>query len=283
VRIGYVLPNSLGLADPHDMVELAVVAERLGASSLWVSHHVVHAGYVRGRIGEGNYYDAIVSLTAAALATSTARIGTSVLVLGYLNPVVLAKQLATIDWLSGGRLDAGVGVGSLPDEYAAVQQVAFERRGRYADECIDVMRTLWSGGSGFKGDFFTLEGVDAYPRPLQTGGIPILVGGVTEAALRRLAARGDGWHGIGLEPDAAADAGTRVVEALAAVGRDTDAVPFQLRLHVPADDLDVAGWVARADAYERAGVTDLVLAPQSPSKDEHLRWLETLLPELTPR
>ena len=146
MRIGYVLPNSWGLADPRDDVELAVLAETLGAGSLWVSHHVVHVDFVKERLGTGNYYDPLISLAAAAMATTTARLGTSVLVLGYLDPLVTAKQLATIDWLSHGRVDAGVGVGNLRPEFDVAGKMPFEDRGQYADEFIDVLRQLWAPG-----------------------------------------------------------------------------------------------------------------------------------------
>ncbi len=103
--------------------------KQLGADSLWVSHHVIHAGFVGERLGTGNYYDPLISLAAAAMATTTPRLGTSVLVLGYLNPLITAKQLATIDWLSHGRVDAGVGVGDLRPEFD-VARVAFDRSRR---------------------------------------------------------------------------------------------------------------------------------------------------------
>src|ERR1700733_6952936 len=145
------------------------MAERLGVDSLWVSHHVIHTGFVSDRLQTGNYYDPLISLTAAALATTRVRLGTSVLVLGYLNPFVTAKQLATIDWLSHGRVDVGVGVGSLRPEFDATKVVPFDQRGRYADEFIDVMRLLWSPGRGtFHGEFFSFDDVEAYPGPYQS-------------------------------------------------------------------------------------------------------------------
>ncbi|HLG67344.1 MAG TPA: TIGR03619 family F420-dependent LLM class oxidoreductase [Acidimicrobiales bacterium] len=282
MRIGYVMPNSWGLEDPRDDVELAVLAEQLGAGSLWVSHHVIHTGFVAERLGTGNYYDPLVALTAAAMATTRARLGTSVLVLGYLNPVVTAKQLATIDWLSHGRVDVGVGVGALRAEFEAVNVVAFEERGAYADEFIDVMKELWAPGpSSFRGRFFSFDGVEAYPGPYRPGGLPVLVGGNGPSATRRLVARGDGWHGIGMDPAGAASHRAAVVERLHAAGRDTAGFTFQVRLHVDADLLDVEWWRREAAAYAAAGVTDLVLAPQTREKDAHRRWLETLLPVLT--
>jgi probable F420-dependent oxidoreductase len=282
VRIGYVLPNSWGLADPRDDVELAVRAEQLGADSLWVSHHVIHTDFVAARLGTGNYYDPLISLTAAAMATSRVRLGTSVLVLGYLNPFVTAKQLATIDWLSHGRVDVGVGVGGLRAEFDATRVVPFTDRGRYADEFIDVMKLLWSPGkSDFGGEFFSFEAVEAYPGPYRAGGLPILVGGNGWRALRRAAARGAGWQGTGTEPGDAGRVRHQLAAELAAAGRSAAGFPLQVRLHVDPADLDPSAWGDRVGAYAAAGVTDLVLAPQTRNQDAHRRWLETVLPVLT--
>src|SRR5690606_24200614 len=121
-------------------------------------------------------------------ATSTPRIGTSVLVVPYLHPMPTAKMLATIDHLSQGRLDAGVGVGGLRDEHDAIAQVAFERRGAYGNEFLEVMRLLWSGRpSSFDGEFFSFDDLEAHPGSYRDTGIPILVGGHGPAALTRAA------------------------------------------------------------------------------------------------
>ncbi len=258
------------------------MAEQLGAESLWVSHHVIHTGFVGDRLGTGNYYDPVVSLAAAAMATTHVRLGTSVLVLGYLNPFVTARQLATIDWLSHGRLDVGVGVGGLRAEFEATNVVGFERRGRYADELIDVMKLLWmTGTSSFEGEFFAFDDVEAYPGPYRPGGLPLLLGGHGPAAIRRLVARGDGWHGIGMEPPAARAQRREILLRLEEAGRDITDLPIQVRLHIDADDLDEPTWRSKVRAYAEAGITDLVLAPQTRSKDSHRRWLETLMPVLT--
>jgi probable F420-dependent oxidoreductase len=278
MRIGYVLPNSWGLPDPRDDVELAVLAEQLGAASLWVSHHVVHVDFVKARLGTGNYYDPLISLAAAAMATSTVRQGTSVLVLGYLDPLVTAKQLATIDWLSHGRVDAGVGVGNLKPEFEAAGK-DFEGRGEYADEFIDVLRRLWAPGPAtYFGEYFTLGSVETYPGRYGPDSLRLLIGGNGGPATRRLIERGDGWHGIAMPPDAVAAHIRMLTEKLAAAGRSPEGFPMQIRLHVEADQLDAATWRDTARAYAEAGLTDLVLAPQTRDKDAHLRWLETVLP-----
>ena len=282
MRLGYVTPNSWGLDTPQQVVDLAVRAEQLGADSLWVSHHVLHQGFVGDRLtGRRAYHDPLVMLTAFASATTTARLGTSVLVLPYLHPMPTAKTLATIDHLTAGRLDAGVGVGGLRVEHDAIGQVPFERRGRYSDEFVEVMQLLWEPGpSSFSGEFFSFEGVEAYPGPFRTPGIPVYVGGHTKAAAQRTARFGAGWHGIGLEPDQVPATVDTLRRAFDRAGRSFDGLPFQLRLHIPIEDLDVDGWLRRFEAYDAAGVTELVLAPQSGDDDAHRRWLDTLVPPL---
>src|SRR5713226_366340 len=164
MRFGYVLPNSWGVERLEDVTALGVEAEEMGVDSLWVSHHVLHVGWVKERLGTLPYHDPLVTLAVVATATSRARLGVSVLVVPYLHPVPTAKTLATIDRHSGGRLIVGVGVGGLRVEHDAVGQVPFEQRGRYADEFLDVLHLLWSGKpSSYSGQFFAFEDVDQFP------------------------------------------------------------------------------------------------------------------------
>jgi probable F420-dependent oxidoreductase len=283
IRLGYVTPNSWGLDTPQQVVDLAVQAEALGADSLWVSHHVLHGGFVAERLaGQRPYHDPLVMLTAFASATTTARLGTSVLVIPYLHPMPTAKTLATIDHLSGGRLDVGVGVGALRVEHDAIAQVPFERRGAYGDEFLDVMQLLWTPGpASFSGEFFAFDDVEAYPGPFLPSGIPVYVGGMSRAALTRTARFASGWHGVGVEPEGIPGLVDELRRAFERAGRSFDGRPVQLRLHIPVDDLDVDGWRRRFDAYERAGVTELALAPQSGDADAQRRWLDALVPPLS--
>ena len=143
MKFGFVIPNNWGLQDPGDVIDVATKAEQMGFNSVWVNHHVLHAGYVVERLDDRPYYDALTTLTYVAALTKRVRLGTSVLVLPYLNPVVLAKSLATLDVLSGGRLTVGVGVGALPQESDALS-ADYAHRGAYTDESISVMKALWT-------------------------------------------------------------------------------------------------------------------------------------------
>ena len=167
MKFGFIVPHNYGLADPQDLVDVAIRAENLGFDSVWVNHHVLHAGYVLARLGSKPYYDALTVLTYVAAVTQKVRLGTSVLVLPYLNPIVLAKSLATLDVMSGGRLEAGIGVGAMKHESDSLGS-DYANRGLYADESIRIMRNLWAEEDPeFKGSFFSYSGVKFPPKPVQ--------------------------------------------------------------------------------------------------------------------
>ena len=200
MKFGWILPNNWGVARPADVIDLGVRTEEFGYDSVWVNHHVLNVGYVEERLGDRPYYDAMTTLTWIAARTERLRLGTSVLVLPYLNPLVLAKAVATLDVFSGGRVTLGVGVGSLPAENRALGS-HYATRGAYANESIRVMRELWAAPEpAFTGRFFRFDGVKLAPKPLQPGGVPILVGGGSRAALVRCARLGDGWHPMDAPP-----------------------------------------------------------------------------------
>ena len=257
MRFGFTLPNNFGVADPHRVVALAGEAEEAGFDSVWVNHHVLNIGYVGERLGQRPYHDALTVLTWAAATTNLVRLGTSVLVLPYLHPMVLAKQLATLDQLCGGRLVVGVGVGSLPEENAALG-VEWTRRGRYADESIAVMRALWNGPeASFDGEFFSFAGIVTSPKPRQHPHPPIVVGGNRVPALRRVARLGDGWHPLGVSPEGYAQRLAAIDGELDAAGRHRSELALSLR--IDADRVDAHSIAA----YEEAGVEEIVVSVPS--------------------
>ena len=142
------------------------------------------------------FVDPLIALSFVAAATERIRLGTGVNILTQTNPLYLAKQASSIDHLSGGRLMLGLGVGWLAEEFHALG-VPFERRGARADEYLDAMRQAWSGETvEARGDFVDWSGFKMLPRPAQEPGVPIVVGGTTDAAIRRVVTRGDGWYVI---------------------------------------------------------------------------------------
>ena len=187
MRYGFVVPNNIGVEDVMDVVGLGIKAEELGFDSIWVNHHVLNLGYVKERLGTRPYQDALVTMTWLASKTERIGIGTSVMVMPYLHPMVLAKQLATLDQLSGGRLIVGLGAGSLPEENEALG-VLYEKRGAYCNEFIEVLRALWTEDeASFSGEFFNFENIVTSPKPLQQPHPRMVVGGNRPPALRRAA------------------------------------------------------------------------------------------------
>ncbi len=194
MNFGYVTAQNWGLPDPKDVIDLAVRAEELGYDSVWVNHHILNLGYIYDRLEGRPYYDALTTLTWIGALTERVRLGTTVIVLPYLNPLVLAKSVATLDSMSGGRVTLGVGVGMLREENEALGS-DFSTRGAYADESIRIMRELWTAEDvEHHGRFFDFGPLKFSPKPVQQPGVPILIGGTSPPAMRRCALIGDGWH-----------------------------------------------------------------------------------------
>src|SRR5881409_664451 len=213
MEFGFSLPGRGPLAGAETILKLATKAESLRFSSLFVTDHVVlPASMARstypysttGQLPGGaaqDYLEPLVTMGWLARVTSRIRLGTSVLVVPYRNPVLVAKMLATIDRLSGGRVILGAGVGWLREEFEALAAPPFEARGAVTDEYLGLMRAAWTTDPvTFEGRYYSVRAVHALPKPAQRRGIPIWIGGHTDAAVRRAARLGDGWHPIILRP-----------------------------------------------------------------------------------
>lgn len=254
MRYGFVVPNNFGVADPHEVAGLGVRAEVLGFDSVWVNHHVLNVGYVRDRLGDRPYHDALVLLTWLAAKTSRVTLGTSVLVMPYLHPMVLAKQLATLDHLSSGRLVVGVGAGSLPEENAALG-VPYDSRGAYCNEFIEVLRKLWTDErASFVGQFFSFENIISSPKPLQRPHPPIVIGGNRPPALRRAARLGDGWHPMNCSPDGVRRRLETLRSEASPARRDHVLAMVQVRLDMERVTPELVA------EYADAGVSELVMS-----------------------
>ena len=238
MKFGLIIPHNYGVESVQDVVGIAVAAEEMGYDSVWINHHVVHAGYILERLGNRPYFDGLTVLTYVAALTRRVRLGTSVLVLPYLNPLVLAKSLATLDVLSEGRLVVGVGVGLLKPESDAVGS-DFSTRGAYTDESIAILKTLWTQEtSSFGGRFYSFSDVQAYPKPLQKPHPPIQIGGPSRAALRRVARLGDGWHPTRVTPEDVAVGLEYLKGQLDAAGRAPSEITLTVRSELDVLDSD---------------------------------------------
>ena len=234
MRLGVSLLNNWGIEDAQALVGLASRAEELGFDSVWVHDHVFNVGHVFDRIGGRPYYEPLTLLSFVAARTQRVRLGTSVLVLPYHNPIRLAKAAATLDVLSGGRLILGVGVGAIEQEMQAMGS-AFKERGAFTDEAIAVMRALWTEEDPrFDGRYSRFAGMKFSPKPLQKPSIPVVIGGVSRAAIRRAARLGDGWQPLGLSPEALGPAIASLRQEALACGRDVAKIPVSIAMSLAA-------------------------------------------------
>lgn len=219
MRFGCTLPNRGELTSTENLKRMAQTAEKFGYDSVWVSDHIViptdiaplypysHSGEMPFE-GDTPYCEPLTTLAYLGGVTNFVRLGTHVLVLPYRNPVLSAKMISTLDFLSGGRVILGVGAGWMEEEFEALDSPPFAERGRVTDEYIALFRELWTNPyPEFKGRFAHASGYNFSPRPVQKAGIPIWVGGHSGPAIRRTAKLGDAWLPIGLrgaaglEPD----------------------------------------------------------------------------------
>jgi probable F420-dependent oxidoreductase len=203
LQLGLVHINIGATTQPDVLVATARLAESSGFDSLWAGEHIVLPDPQQPPSPmdpRDPALDSTLALTWAAAHTSTIRLATGIVILPQRNPAVIAKEFATLDVLSGGRVMLGVGAGYLEPEFRALG-ADFANRGAVTDEYLDAIATLWYDDQpAYHGRFVDFAGIDAHPRPLQRP-VPIVVGGHSPAAYRRAVARAQGWYGYWLSPD----------------------------------------------------------------------------------
>ena len=190
-----------GISDPALIAQAAAAAERAGLESLWLGELIALPSPrtpLTPEEPETPYLDPLAVLAYLAAATERIKLGAGVIIASQRQPLFLAKQAATVDLLSGGRLLLGIGAGYLPEQFASLG-IPFAERGSRTDEVIDAVRALWSAERpSFAGRHFRFDGIDAHPRPLR-GDVPIIIGGHGAPGLRRAVQRGNGWFGWKLD------------------------------------------------------------------------------------
>lgn len=280
MRVGL---HALGIGDgarPEIIRSVAVAAEARGFATLWAGEHVVlvdspasrYPYSADGRIAVpvgADWLDPLLALSFAAAVTSRIGLATGVLLLPEHNPVVAAKQAATLDVLSGGRLTLGIGVGWSAEEFAALG-VPFARRGRRTAEYVAAMRALWSDDvASFDGEFTRFSAVRVNPRPVRGRQIPIVMGGNSDAALSRTAVFANGWYGFNLPAAAVAERVSTLAAQCARQGR----APEELTVAVALSD----GSPALLPSLDEAGVTELVVVGTPPADpDTASSWVADL-------
>ncbi|MFL5674824.1 MAG: TIGR03619 family F420-dependent LLM class oxidoreductase [Chloroflexota bacterium] len=285
---GLCLPNFPAGASPEGIDAATEVAERVGMSTVWTTDHVLvpnDAAADYGRI-----YEAVLTLAWVGARHPRVRLATSVIVVPQRNAVILAKELATLDSLSGGRVVAGVGIGWNEAEFANIGVAdRFHVRGAYLDETIRLWRHLWSGSTEpFTGRFHVLEDFAFGPLPVQQP-LPIIVGGRAEAALRRAGSVGDGYHASATSPEAFATRIPIVAEAAAAAGRPTPALSGRVR--VEFGEAVTSGYAMRGDpdaiaaqvrAWASIGVEHIALYFDTTDPEEIVERVERFGREVVP-
>jgi len=247
VTFGIRVPNSGPLASTESMVQVAREAESLGYDSIWVHDHLtwsdeIHHTHISSgadQSSEGNkspdFYEAMTSLAYLAGLVQTVRLGVACVVVPCRNPLLAAKQLATLDVLCQGRLDIGVGIGSpstIKSREYEVLGVNKKQRGKIADDHLRAMKTIWTTQpSNYEGEFVSFRNAEICPKPLQKPHPPLWVGGWTEAAMKRAAALGDGWLPAWLLPEDIGKRFSQLKESAERQGRDPEKIQLGIEVY----------------------------------------------------
>jgi probable F420-dependent oxidoreductase len=267
-------------------------AEVRGIASLWVSDHVIFPRTASGQYPGGRfpfqpdvaYLEPVAILAAAAVATERARLGASVFILGHRHPVVMAKMLATIDVLSEGRLICGVGVGWWQEELT-ILGVPFHQRGRQADEIVRVWKELWtSDHPHFQGEFYQFDDIGFAPKPVQKPHPPILVGGDSPGAFRRVATLGDGWHATSKTPEAMQKSLEALRAAADAARRPFESIDLSVRLSFKQGLVRESrqSIVDQLGSFKRLGLSHVVLDFRRDDLGEMLESLDAVARDIRP-
>ena len=276
VAIGLFNINNFACSYPENIARVAKAAEDAGFESLWTGEHVVlpDPQVPPSPVApEGRMLDPAVALAFAAAHTSRVKLGTGIIILPQRNPLVLAKELASVDVVSGGRLIFGVGVGYLKPEFDALG-ISMDDRGNKTLEYIEAMRAIWASDKAeYQGTHVAYSGVSANPKPVQVGGPPVLMGGHTPPAWRKAVTHCQGWYGFALDHAAAA----KNLAGLAAAAERYDRPANLAKLEItvtPRGRLDADG-LAR---WSELGVDRLVLTGRSSTVELMLQMIEETAP-----
>ena len=307
MQFGLGVPNLSPIDPQHTILCLAQEAQALAFDSLWVSDHVFipyelapnYPYSTTGQLGlnaTDHILDPLTTLAFLAGSVQTPRLGISVLIMPYRNPIVTAKMLVTLDVFSGGRVILGAGVGWMPEEFAALQ-ASYADRGRVTDEYIQVFRELCTAEKPrFEGQHYRLANIGFYPKPVQKPHPPIWVGGYSQAALRRAARLGDGWHPSNIDPATLAQKLAIVRRLCAEAGRDPERLTVSTRVNNVAfgDSGDTVGRPAPISGtpqqmidtirrYADAGVSHIVLGIRGRDPETMLQTVRRFADEVRPK
>ncbi|MCH8065460.1 MAG: LLM class F420-dependent oxidoreductase [Chloroflexi bacterium] len=281
MKFGIFAPLANPFASADYLKTLGAAAEERGFDSIWVAEHVVLFDEYKsrypyandGRIPvppESGILDPFVALSYLAAVTNTIRLGTGICLVPQRNPVYTAKEVATLDWLSDGRFDLGIGVGWLAEEFEALD-VPFEHRGSRCRAYIDVMKTLWADPiSEYSGEFYKLAPTRQFPKPIQQPHPPIHFGGESDAALRRVADLGQGWYGFNLEADQLNERIAHLETLLEERGRKRSDIEISVCPYLLSAGPELI------ERYQDAGVDRVILVASATEPDSLVKALDEL-------
>jgi probable F420-dependent oxidoreductase len=280
--------NTGAYAEPDNAAALAVAAEECGLESIWaIEHVVVPDGYASkypyhdsGQMpfsDDMDLPDPLIWLSYIAAVTNRVKLGTGILILPQRNPVVLAKELATLAQLSKGRFELGIGVGWLQEEFD-ILDVPFARRGKRTDEMVAAMQALWSEpkATTFESEFYNFSGAMMHPKP-PGNKIPIVVGGHSEIAARRAGRYGDGFFPGNGDVDELMHIREVMRDAAVDYGRDPDAIEFTAGAWSPR-----RGELDEVRRMEELGIDRLIVTPPSSNPDQIRQAMEQLGEKIAP-
>ncbi len=263
MKIG-LIPVNVGVSNVDQMVAIARKAEEVGVESVWTFEHVIvpvdyeskYPYAPSGKMGaqpDTNFVDPLIALTAVAASTSKIRLGTGVNILSQANPLLLAKQAASLDWVSQGRFMLGVGIGWLREEFHAMG-TPFERRGARFDDYVEAMKKVWAGGTvDHTSDFLDWQGFESHPLPVQKPHLPVIIGGSAGKVWQRIAKLGEGWFA----PTAGVEQLEPMVEKLRSACVEAGRDPGEVE--ITAMWLSTQGGIDEVKRYRDLGVSRLVL------------------------
>jgi len=267
MKVG-LIPINIGHTHVDDMIAVAKKAEEVGVESVWTFEHVIvpvdyaskYPYSADGKMGlppEANFLDPLVALTAIACHTEQLRLATGVNILPQVSPLYLAKQAATLDFVSNGRFSLGIGIGWLKEEFAALN-APFEARGARFDDYVEAMKKVWSGEVvEHQSQFLSWSGFKSYPVPVQKPHLPVIIGGSKGKAFERVAKHGDGWYAPTANLGQLSPLLAQLDAACKEHGRDRSTVEVSCMWIPAAEGLDVVS------QYEEAGVDRLIVPLQA--------------------
>jgi len=272
LQFGVTGMNGGAASYPEALVNLSQAAESAGFDSIWAGEHIILPDSSTRIPPTYRYLNPLLALTYMAAHTKTIRLGTGVLLLPQHEPLLLAKELATLDVLSGGRLMVGIGVGWSEEEYQALG-VPYNERGARADEYLAAMRTIWTEEKPvFQGKYVSFQGVQAYPHPLQQPHPPIITGGRAPAVIRRTIEQAGGWYGYAYDFEETVAVLSQIREAADRYHRPASLGELEISIapRIPIDK-------ETANRFADLGVHRLVFIPP-PGKDSTalVQWITTL-------